>query len=169
MKRLLLLDTDVILDLHTFGLFDNFSKSYDIQVTREVFKEARYFKKGGQKFPVKIEDKVEIIDSVDIESFKEVAAKASQARLEIHTGEATSIAYLVKGHEEMLFCGCDKAALKLIAFMDLESRAISLESALKNAGQKIKLYPRHYESTFKQCIKDGKELLIQMTNWINSD
>jgi hypothetical protein len=69
----------------------------------------------------------------------------------------------------MIFCGCDKAALKLIAFMNLESAAVSLESALKNAGQNAKLYPRHREATFKQCIKDGKVLFIQTNNWTNSD
>lgn len=168
MKKLLLLDTDVILDLHTLGLFERFSRAYEIQVTREVFDEAKYYKKGGRRFPVRIGDKVRILESVNVESLKEVVTKASQARLEIHIGEATSIACLVKGQEEMIFCGCDKAALKLIAFMNLESGAISLESALKNAGQDAKLYPRHCEVTFKQCIKDGKILFVQMNNWADS-
>ncbi|MEJ2366653.1 MAG: hypothetical protein P8017_18685 [Deltaproteobacteria bacterium] len=86
MKKLLLLDTDVILDLHTLGLFEKFSRAYEIQVTKEVFDEAKYYKKGGRKFPVRIQDRVRIIESVDIESLEEVTAKASQARLEIHGG-----------------------------------------------------------------------------------
>jgi hypothetical protein len=56
MRKLLLLDADVIIDLHTLGLFGKTSKSYDsdICLTRNIFEEARYFKKNRAKIAIDI-------------------------------------------------------------------------------------------------------------------
>jgi hypothetical protein len=48
----------------------------------------------------------------------------------------------------------------------METRAISLEKALKDAGYHPKLYPRHLESTFKASIKEGKTLRIHFKKLI---
>jgi hypothetical protein len=62
----------------------------------------------------------------------------------------------------MTFCSCDKAAIKLISYMELERKSVSLERALRDIGyHKRNLYPRHLEKTFKICIKEGKALRIQ--------
>jgi len=110
MRRLLLLDADVIIDLHALGLFRKINKAYNIYLTRNVFKEAM---------------------------------------LAVDPGESVSIAYLIKSEEEITFCSCDQAAIKLISYMELEQKAISMERALRNAGHQVKkLYPRHLEKTF---------------------
>ncbi len=49
MRRLLLLDADVVIDLHALGLFEKIGKAYDVCLTRNVFEEARYYKKGVAK------------------------------------------------------------------------------------------------------------------------
>jgi len=41
MRKLLLLDADVIMDLHTLGLFGKIKKAYNICLTRAVLEEAR--------------------------------------------------------------------------------------------------------------------------------
>ncbi|MBW2650260.1 MAG: hypothetical protein JRC66_04455 [Deltaproteobacteria bacterium] len=71
MKKLLLLDADVIMDLHTLGLFEKITKTYEVSVARTVVDEAQYFKRGGKKHKIDISDSVTIIDNVDIESLKE--------------------------------------------------------------------------------------------------
>ena len=50
MRKSLLLDADVIIDLHSLGLFERISKAYDICLTRNVFEEARYYKLESLKF-----------------------------------------------------------------------------------------------------------------------
>jgi len=161
MRKLLLLDADVIIDLYTLGLFGKISKAYDINLTREVFEEARYFKKDGAKFDIDLKD-VTIINNVDLESLRKVQREAKEARLGIDPGESTSIAYLIQTDEEITFCSCDQAAIKLISYMELESKSISLEKSLRSAGHHgIKLYPRHLESTFKSAVNEGKTLRIQ--------
>ena len=126
MRKLLLLDADVIIDLHTLGLFGKISKAYDACQTRNVFEEAR------------------------------------EARLGIDHGESTSIAYLIQTEEEITFCSCDQAAIRLISYLELEQKSISLEKVLRNTGYHgKKLYPRHLEKTFRESVQEGKTLRIQ--------
>ena len=160
MRKLLLLDADVVIDLHGLGLFGKIRKAYDICLTRNVFEEARYYKKSGTKIGIDIKA-VTIIDDVDLESLRKVKREAKKARLGIDPGESTSIAYLIQA-EEITFCSCDKAAIKLISYMGLEQKSISLEKALRSAGYHgKKLYPRHLEKTFKSAVNEGKTLRIQ--------
>jgi len=161
MRKLLLLDADVVIDLHTLGLFGKISKAYDVCLTRSVFEEARYYKKGGAKIDIDLKD-VTIIENVDLESLKKVQREAKEARLGIDPGESTSIAYLIQTEEEITFCSCDRAAIKLLSYIELEQKSVSLENALRTTGyHEKKLYPRHLEKTFRVCVKEGKTLRIQ--------
>jgi len=167
MKRLLLLDADVIIDLHTLGLFERIIKTYDVFVTRTVLGEAQYFKKEGRREGVNISDRVTVIDDVELDSLEKVQNEAKEARLGIDPGELESIAYLSTAEEEVMFCTCDKAAIKLISYMVLETKSISLEKAVRGAGHQTKnLYPRHFEKMFKECIEDGKARRIQFKKLI---
>ena len=142
MRKLLLLDADVIIDLHALGLFGKINKAYDICLTRNVFEEARYYKKDGAKIDIDIKGAT-IIENVDLESLRKVQREAKEARLGIDPGESTSIAYLIQTDEQITFCSCDKAAIMLISHMELEQKSISLEKTLRNAGYHEKnLYPR---------------------------
>lgn len=161
MRRSLLLDADVIIDLHTLGLFGKINKAYDVCLTRTVFEEARYYKKNRAKIKIDIKGAA-IIENVDLESLEKVIREAKEARLGIDAGEAMSIAYLTQTEEEITFCTCDLAAIKLISFMDLDHKSISLENALRSIGYpEKKLYPRHLEKTFRAAVKEGKTLRIQ--------
>lgn len=160
MRKLLLLDADVIIDLHTLGLFGKISKAYNICLTWDVFEEARYYKKDGTKIDIDIKDVV-IIKNVDVESLRKVQREAKEARLGIGPGESTSIAYLIQT-EKITFGTCDRAAIKLVSYMELEQKSVSPERALRDIGyHKRNLYPRHLEKDFKKCIKEGKTLRIQ--------
>ncbi len=161
MRKLLLLDADVIIDLHTLGLFGKIRKAYDIRLTQEVFEEAKYYKKDGAKINIVLKD-VTIIDDIDLEKLGQVQREAKEARLGIDPGESTSIAYLIQSEEDITFCSCDQAAIKLISYLELEQKSISLEKALQSAGYHgKKLYPRHLEKNFKTAVKEGKTLRIQ--------
>ena len=162
MKELLLLDADVIFDLHSLGLFEKIAKTYSLHVTRTVFGEAQYFKKDGIKHKINIKTDVTVIDDVTLDSLQSVQMEAREARLGIDPGELESIAFLSTSEDEIAFCTCDKAAIKLISYMGLERRSISVEKAVRNAGyHKRNLYPRHFDKMFQDCIKEGKALRIQ--------
>ena len=159
---MLLLDAVVVIDLHTLGLFGKIRKAYDVCLTRTVFKEARSYKKDGAKIEINIKDAA-ISENVDLESLKKVQREARESRLGIDPGEAMSIAYLTQTKEEITFCTCDLAAIKLISYMELDQKSISLENALRSTGyHEKKLYPRHLEKTFKAAVKEGKTLRVQL-------
>lgn len=165
MRKLLLLDADVVMDLHTLGLFRRIKKAYDVYVTRTVFEEARYYKKNGRKYKIEIKD-LTVIEDIDLEILKKVQKEAKEARLGLDPGESTSIAYLIQTESNIAFCTCDQAAIKLIAYMELERKAVSLEKALRTTGYQGKnLYPRHFEKTFRTAVKGGKSLRIQFKKW----
>ncbi len=167
MKKLLLLDADVIFDLHTLGLFEKIARTYRLYVTKTVLGEAKYFKREGIKQKINIRDDVTVINDVALDSLSCVRTEAKEARLGIDPGELESIAYLSTAEEEIRFCTCDKAAIKLISYMGLELRSISVEQAVRSAGHHKKiLFPRHLDKTFKECIKEGKALRIQFKKLI---
>ena len=80
MKKLLLLDADVVIDLHSLGLFEKLSKSYDLFVTQEVFEEAKFYKKRNQKILIKIRDRVTVIDDIKVECLQEVRKEAREEK-----------------------------------------------------------------------------------------
>jgi hypothetical protein len=163
MKKLLLLDADVIIDLHSLGIFDRICKTYEVYLTKTVLGEASYFKKDGKRHKIDISDRVVVVEDVDLASLKAVQNESKEARIGIDPGELESVSYLNCTKEEILFCTCDRAALKLISFMELEHRSVSLEMALRSTGyHKRNLYPRHWERTFRECIQEGKVLRIQL-------
>jgi len=161
MKKLLLLDADVLIDLHALGLFERIIKGYEIHVTKTVLAEASYFKSGGSRAKIDIHDRVTVIENVAVGHLQTVRNEAKEARLGIDPGELEAIACLIQEDEELIFCTCDQAAIKLLAFMNFDGKSVSLEKALRTAGyHKKNLYPRHWEKTFSECIRDGKALRI---------
>jgi hypothetical protein len=160
MKKSLLLDADVVIDLHALSLFEKISKAYNIKLTRQVSKEAKYYYQGDERIPIDIGQKVTIIKDVAVECLQMVQEGAKKAILSIDPGETTLIACLLQGREDTTLCLFDEAAIKLISYMGLEKKAISLEKALRNAGHHIKLNPKYSESRFSRLIKKGKELRV---------
>jgi len=162
MKKLLLLDADVVIDLHTLSLFDRIIKGFEVHITKTVLDEALYFKGGGAKTKIDIRNRVTVIENIAVEHLQTVQKEAKEARLGIDPGELEAIACLIQEDEGLIFCTCDQAAIKLLSFMNLEEKSISTEKALRTAGyHKKNLYPRHWEKTFTECIREGKTLRIQ--------
>jgi len=164
MTKLLLLDADVLIDLHALDLFEKVCRNYEVCITKSVFSEARYYKKVGRRYAIKLPNEIEIIEDINIEALIEVERLAKSAMLQIDPGEAASIAYLMEAAKNIKFCTCDKAAITLISYMDLDTKCISLELALNDVGIRQKLLPRHLESNFKKCVNQGKEFRIYNLN-----
>jgi hypothetical protein len=160
MKKLLLLDADVIIDLHTFDLFSELGKSYELIATDIVISEVKFFKKDGYVYPLDISQTITSINDVDIGNISIVTEEGKLAGLMINPGETSSIAYLLQT-EDVLFCTCDIAAISLCAFMDLENRVISLETAFRNTHKNKKLLIRHSYESLKKALKNGSVLKVQ--------
>jgi hypothetical protein len=100
MKKLLLLDADVVIDLHSLGLFERMRQAYDLHLTKKVLEEAKYYRKGNAKVPINIKNKVTIIDDISVAGLRKVQEEAQEARLTIDPGEAMSyIASCIDSHK----------------------------------------------------------------------
>ena len=100
------------------------------------------------------------------EVLNEVRKEAREARLIIDPGEAESTAFILQTQKDISFCTCDKASIRLLAYMNLENKSVSLEKALKNAGHHERMLPKHNEASFKECVKYGKALRVQFKKLI---
>jgi hypothetical protein len=161
MKELLLLDADVVIDLHILDLFDKMCSSYEILVTKVVFDEAKYYPKNGTQVPINITNKVRIVEDIDVGFLEIIQEEEREAGLRIDDGEKTSIAYLLQAQDDTKFCLIDNTAVKLVSYMDLDNRSVSLEKALRGAGHHTSLFPKHRESIFRKGIREGKVLRVQ--------
>lgn len=163
---LVLLDADVIIDLHGFGVWDEILSKYKIFISSIILRQEVYFHEDeeGHKHPI------DLVKDVD-KKFKELSVTADDLRefaerfdpvlkAEIHQGEKEALS-LVSANEEMHFCTCDRAATIALGVLGLADRGVSFEHLLKTAGITKKLLPKHLEKTFQGYLKQASIMRIQ--------
>lgn len=74
--------------------------------------------------------------------------------VDLHSGEKEALAIL-STKKEMLFCTCDKAAMKALGFLGISHQGISFEKLLDRNGIKKKLELKHLERQFRQFTQEG--------------
>lgn len=58
MKRSLLLDADVVIDLYTLDLIRKMARSYDLKATSEVLREAKFFRRGEERITIDLGERL---------------------------------------------------------------------------------------------------------------
>lgn len=163
---LLLLDADVIIDLHRLGIWEQITKNHKVHIPsivlhREVY---HYEDDSGARHYIDLEKDIgaainELSCSAEeLLSFKDEFDKVFQE--ELHDGEKEAL-ILLKKQEEFLLCTCDHAAIKTLALLDLSDQGISFESLLKKSGMNKKLEYKHTEKRFKKILSEGNIMRIQ--------
>ncbi|MGC9367725.1 MAG: hypothetical protein ACP5FK_11880 [bacterium] len=168
--KLWLLDADVIIDLLSLGVFDNLVKNHQIYICSAVIDEVKHYLEDGYKKSIKfreeyvvnkIVNEVFALDQDLILLYQKIPEKFHNA---IHDGEIESLAVLMK-NENLNFCTCDGAAIRMILFIDATNRGISVEELLKKTGfSGKKLLERHRIKYFKNKIKEGKKEKVYYFN-----
>ena len=163
MKKLYILDADVIIHLAELNKLDSLFNQHEIYLSPVVFDEIKYIvdQETGERQDInlknKYEDKVHIIVAQNISEFQDMINKARMLGKELHNGELDSIIFVQK-HKEYIFCSGDAGAIQFLAFLGLSEQGISLENLIGN----IKGMQRNFtENSFKKNIKIGKQLRIQ--------
>ncbi len=164
---LLLLDADVVIDLHRLGIWDRITKTHQVYIPSIILhREAYYYADtSGRRYPICLDDQIgktiqEIACSAEeLLSFSENFDSVFQT--EIHDGEKEALILLSK-EERFRFCTCDKSAIKSLALLGLADRGISFERMLKATGLfSKKLEYRQTEDYFKRWAKEGSIMKIQ--------
>lgn len=164
--NLVLLDADVIIDLHKFGAWDEILSKYDVLISSIILHQETYFfeDEEGRRHPIDL-----MKDSG--KKFKELSVKAGDLvrfgnqfdcvlQAEIHAGEKEAL-FLITENEEYNFCTCDRVAATVLGVLGFSDRGISFETLLKGAGITKRLLPKHTEVTFQRYLKEGGIMRIQ--------
>lgn len=164
--NIVLLDADVIIDLHRLGVWDQVVKRNQVSIPSIVLREEAFYYDDEQG----IRHEIDIIKDAGT-AFQEISATAvgmrdfierfdSDVQEELHNGELEALTIL-QGDRDILFCTSDKMAIKAIAIMGSSSQGISLEELLTACGISKKLGYKHTKEYFRKYISEGSLIRIQ--------
>lgn len=165
--KLWLLDADVIIDLLSMNVFDNLVKNHEIFCATTVIDEVKGYWVNGEFKRIYFQN-----DYIDKNRVKEVSATFEdidglnrylpKIKFDsIDKGEKESLAILKKD-ESLIFCTCDKAAIRILPFLDVLDRGISFEKLLKATGLSRNEYAwKHKEEFFQKYLLEGKTEKIE--------
>jgi hypothetical protein len=163
---LLLLDADVIIDLHRLGLWKQITKSHKVSIPSIILRKEVYFyeDENGIRHNINLDKEIGITfnelscSAEELLSFKERFDRVFQE--DLHEGEEEALVLLQK-QEDLLLCTCDHAAIKALALLELPTQGISFENLLKKTGINKKLEFKHTQKRFKKYLDEGSIMKIQ--------
>jgi len=169
--KLWLLDADVVIDLLGLDIFDKLVEIHQVHVASTVATEVLYFVRGGVKCSVDfrqvyIEAGHVTEVSASVEELGEVVKKLPPIKRDgLHSGELESIAVLLR-EEDLIFCSCDAATIRILPLFDLAERGISTEALLRQSGLlKPGLQDRHTEEYFRNNLRIGQQENLLSQRW----
>ncbi len=164
--NIVLLDADVIIDLHRFGIWEQILKKNQVNISSTILRQEAYFFEDDQ-------DRRHNIDLIKDAGtkFQEVSIEATIMRdfikqfdrniqEELHAGELEALSIIQKD-KNLHFCTADKMAIKVIALMGSRNQGISFEDLLKTSGIAKKLAYKHTNVYFKKYLDEGSIMRIQ--------
>lgn len=169
--NLLLLDADVVIGLHKMGYWNAVVTKYVVYVWDTVASESKYYyDKVGEKVPIDMQNykecgKIKIV-SVSAEEISDVYNRLKDYRISgCGPGETECISIIkTNKYPTMFICLKDMVAIKALAYLGLNEKAISVEEVLIHSGiRNVKQKGYQYsKKKFKSLIAEG--LLIAMEN-----
>ena len=136
--RFLLLDAGPIIKLFSLGIWDDFIKHCDINISRIIAdNEALYTEDGTKQIDLgtyEEQDLIKILD-VDISIVKTFHDKIHRLfKVDIHSGEKEILAFLYSSSGDWLVCASDGAVFRVLGILGKSEQGISLEEILKQIG-----------------------------------
>ena len=160
-------DADIIINLHAAGLWQLVTTAYQIIVPSIIAHEAQFYvDQQGDRNPIDLQAQVQARQIEEMSASLDDLAALQQCfhpdRLEgLHDGEQEALALVlsgtfVGGH----FCSGDRAAIRALAALGLESQGVSLETALQEIGQTLnrtwRRSPQLTQAYFDAAVVEGK-------------
>jgi hypothetical protein len=164
--HLILLDADVIIDLHRFNVWDLIVKRNKVYISSIILRHEVYFYEDNKG----LRHNIDLMKDAGFK-FSEISASVEELinfsqqfdrvlEEELHDGEKEALKIL-QDHGEILFCTCDKAAIKAIALLGKREQGISFEKLLKSSGLTKRLEFKHTENFFRKYLDEGSIMRIQ--------
>ncbi len=162
-SNIILLDAQVIIDLHAWSLWKRLNHACIIGVTSIIKREARFYKDGqGQKQSIVLKPDIEAglireieVANKDVSSLGGVLNPNFLPSLDV--GELETIAFLYCSNQknQYHFCSADGLAIKCLGAIGLRQHAISLEDLFDQLRINFAL-PQKYSKVFlKKMLGEG--------------
>ncbi len=140
-SRLLLLDTGIVIKLFEMGLWDRLLEKYDVHLSRTIATiEARFFVDDqGERHdfdlsPYEASGAINVFD-VSLAQDAELTKHFDSVYLDrFDAGEREALAHLVTSSDPYILCSADSIVFKVLGFLNLAERGISLEEILQETG-----------------------------------
>lgn len=155
----LLLDADVIINLHAHGVWEAFLNKNIIYIGSIVVSEAARYKnyQTNQYHLIQYDSRANILsgDVNEIQRIRNCFCPVNGP--EIHAGELEEIVILREHHRSGLrFCTCDRGAIQAMAMLGLESNGISFEEALTQSSIQIPLLKKSWtKAAYARLVQMG--------------
>lgn len=136
--RLLLLDANVLLELHRLGLWSRACERCEFLIVRTVVEEAMfYFDDSGQKVFIELDESAGTFRAVEtdlptISAFRGRFTKLFLERMDV--GEQEALAYLVEKNRDCMISSADAVAWRTLGLLGLRDQGVSLEEVLGRIG-----------------------------------
>lgn len=169
----ILLDANVVIELHSFEIWYKFIAKYKIYLSSIVIRtEAQYYyDKNGEKTYYDLEKdltekKIAEISYPVLEMEKIKIFFISKLGIELHDGESEAIAFLLREDApDISFCTGDKDAIRAMVLLGKSEKLISLEEALMDCGLSHQVKKHYTQQFLKKLIN---EYQIEKITWQDS-
>ena len=159
MKSLLLLDADIVIDLHKIGLWKAVTSRYKVHLPSTIIGEIKHYWKGSEQvlidLSVELSSGMVVEVSVDPIDQKKVFDLLVSKKVDaIHDGEREALSYMYFHHDEDFRIALkDHAAIRAAVVLDIVEKTMSVEAMLKEAGALRQKDDLPYELTEKRFSK----------------
>ncbi len=158
---LVLLDADVIIELHKVGAWNGVLTAYSVEVSEIIARQEvqYYYDKTGKRIHTNLEadekaGRIHIFSATAVEISDTLGIFDQKMRNGLHTGEIEAITIIRTSSEskELHFCSGDKKACEAIGLLGLSEYGISLEMLLRKAGLTKPIRSHFSEKRFRAII-----------------
>ena len=166
MPLLLILDANVIIAAHEFGVWDRIVETHGVFIPSVVIEAEVYFYKDpdGGHIPIDLREQEGKSITVISCTAEELAALSEQVDSvtdqEIHPGEKEALVFLSK-NQDYTFSTFDHTAIQVLALLGFSDKGISFERLLKSCGVTKKLQYKHTEEFYNVHLEQGRQNRIQ--------
>jgi hypothetical protein len=163
----LILDANVVIHLHEFGIWSKLVTLCDVHLPRTVVCEADFYEAEGVKKYIELEDD---IDQQRVHVFDVPVAEIKKFREQFDSfyidgldpGESEALAYLCQQAEKFLVSSGDAIVYRVLGRLNRRDQGVSLEEILQKVGLKQKQLPWSCSKAFREkYTKEGEIHAIQ--------
>ena len=135
--RSLLLDANVVIELHRLALWTQVLERSEILLARTVIDESRFYAGGKEDVAIDLSPDlpgIRVVD-LDVSEIKQFRDRFSPLYLEkLDDGETESLAYLTSADEPCRICSSDAVVYRVLGALKRSAQGISLEEVIDQVG-----------------------------------